>query len=140
MDDMDVKFLNVKISTFYFTDILGKEVSETLVDEYDKIMRKAKKMRVPKDESDAYFVMVEQLKKLNSSMNYPPAKLRMQKNLKKFAKKMGITYDLMPYFFIAIFERFPNKNEVLLDLVLQVAIEFVALILILKKKKNLKIM
>ena len=59
MKDLDVKFLNVKISTFYFTDILGKEVSETLIDEYDKIIRKAKKMRVPKEESVAYFLMVE---------------------------------------------------------------------------------
>lgn len=137
MKNDGVKFLNIKISDVYFTDILGKEVSDVLLSQYDRVMEEAQNMKVPKDESDAYFTLVDGLKSMKDLMNYPPAKLYMEKNLKKFAKKVGISHDLMPYFFITIFGRYPNKGEVLLDLVFQVAIEFTALILIkFGKKKN----
>jgi hypothetical protein len=135
MSNIDKDFLEIKISVPYYTDILGKEVSDVIVSEYDHIMREAKKMVVPEEESESYFILVRQLKEMNDR-NYPPAKRYMEINLKKFAKKAGLSYDLMPYFIIAIFGKQPLEGKMFLDTVFHTAIEFVALMKIAKKKQG----
>jgi hypothetical protein len=134
-DALFKKVLTIKIRTDYYMDILGKEISDVLLTEYDYILREAENMEVPEDEYNAYLLLVERFKNMYYR-SHVPAKRYMEKNVKKFATKFGLKMDLMPYFYNAYFARYPNPGETFIDIVFQLAIEFVALMLLLKKEKN----
>ena len=126
------EIITIRIRVDYYTDVLGKEISDFILSEYNFVLRNAKKMKVPEDDYIAYKTLVQRFFKINDK-KYAPPKKYMEKNLKKFAKRFNLDIDLMPHFLIAFFDRFPKPEETLLDLVYQLGIEFVALMLLLKK-------
>jgi len=127
------EYVEVRINFSYYTDLLGKETTFTLLEEYDEVIKQAKRMEIPESEFDAFLQLVEPMKKMEFR-NLPPAKLLMKKNLEKFAKKRKLNFDLFPYFMITIFDKRPDNFFDFMNLVINTAIEFCALMDRVKKK------